>query len=391
MLVSLTLEDFAREIGIPDADIAAAYESNREQFIEPEQRRIETALFTSKDAAEQAAERVRAGEDFVAVVTDTTGSAPADLGLVTREGALIDEIGAAAFALGAPGIAGPFESPFGWNLARVSDIRPRVEKTLADMRDAITRELAMGRARERIFDVLESFEDALAGGATLENAARENGIAARTIGPVARNGAAPGSERPENADLEMLTALFTQEPDATSPAIERRDGGFFALRVERIDAPRILPLADVRERVVAAWTQEQQAAEAERLAGEIAEQARNGGSLVAAAAKAGFTATKTAPFDRSGQGAEIPTEAVDMVFEAKAGAIVNGAIGDGAVVAQLAEIIAPPADSLERNRLRGALAQGLSNDLQMQLAAALRAEHPVDVDSAELQKLYSPQ
>ena len=80
-----------------------------------------------------------------------------------------------------------------------------------------------------------------------------------------------------------------------------------------------------------------------------------------------------------------------MVFEAKAGAIVNGAIGDGAVVAQLAEIIAPPADSLERNRLRGALAQGLSNDLQMQLAAALRAEHPVDVDSAELQKLYSPQ
>jgi peptidyl-prolyl cis-trans isomerase D len=391
VLVSLTLENFAREIGIADADIEAAYEANKARFIEPARRSISTALFASKDAADKAAERVRAGEDFAAVVTDVTGSPPADLGPVTRDGALVDEIGAAAFALDAPGIAGPFESPFGWNLAQVSDFQPRVEKSLAEVHDTIAHDLALSRARERIFDVLETFEDALAGGATLESAAQETGLAVQPVGPVARNGTMPAGEQPENPDLQMLSALFATEEGAPTTAVERSDGGFFALRVDRIDAPRILPLSDVRDRVATAWTQEQQAAAAERIAGEIAAQARDSGSLVAAAAKAGYTATTTAPFDRTGRGADVPAEAIDLIFAAKPGEVVHGATSDGAMVARLTEIVAPPADAPERNQLRGALAQSLANDLQAQLATALRAEHPVEVDAVELQRLYSPQ
>jgi peptidyl-prolyl cis-trans isomerase D len=391
LLVSLTVEDFAREIGVPDADIAAAYQANAARYVEPERRHVVSALFADKTAADKAADRMRAGEDFVTVVKDVTGSDPADLGLVTREGTLVDEIGAATFAAAEPGLVGPFESPFGWNLARVSDITPRVEKTLADVRDEIARDIAVTRARERIFDVLESFEDALAGGASLEDAAKETGIVSRTVGPVSRDGFAPGADAANNPDPQMLANLFSTDEGRTSAVVERNNGGFFAVRVNQIDAPRVPPLAEIRDKVTTAWIAEQQAGAAERIAGEIVGQARDAGSLVAAAAKAGFTAQTTAPFDRVGQGADIPPEAVDLLFEAKAGDVISGATTEGAFVARLVEVVAPPTDAPERNQLRGALAQSIANDIQVQLAAALRGEHPVDIDTAELQRLYAPQ
>lgn len=391
LLVSLTVEDFAREIGVPDADIAAAYQANAARYVEPERRHVVSALFADKTAADKAADRMRAGEDFITVVKDVTGSDPADLGLVTREGTLVDEIGAATFAAAEPGLVGPFESPFGWNLARVSDITPRVEKTLADVRDEIARDIAVTRARERIFDVLESFEDALAGGASLEDAAKETGIVSRTVGPVSRDGFAPGADAANNPDPQMLATLFSTDEGRTSAVVERNNGGFFAVRVNQIDAPRVPPLAEIRDKVTTAWIAEQQAGAAERIAGEIVGQARDAGSLVAAAAKAGFTAQTTAPFDRVGQGADIPPEAVDLLFEAKAGDVVSGATTEGAFVARLVEVVAPPTDAAERNQLRGALAQSIANDIQVQLAAALRGEHPVDIDTAELQRLYAPQ
>lgn len=391
LLVSLTLDEFAREIGVGDDEIAAAYNDNAGQYVQEERRDVATAVFASQEEAQAAAERIRAGEDFATVVEEVTGAPPADLGPVTQDGAIVDEIGTAAFALAEPGLAGPFESPFGWNLANVRSIEPRTVQTLADVRDEIAHRIALDRARERIFDVLESFEDALAGGATLEEAAQQTGIPSRTVGPVAANGAEPGSEAPANPDRRMLATLFGTEPGVVSPVIERNTGGFFALRVDQVDEPRIPPLADIRDKVTAAWMADEQALAAEKIAGEIAEQARSSASLIAAAAKAGYTAQTSTPFDRIGNGAELPIEAVDLVFEAKVGDVVTSATTGGAVVARLVEIVAPPGESPERDRLKAAIAQSLSNDLQVQLTNALRREHPVEIDSAELQRLYAPQ
>ncbi|MEK9661743.1 MAG: hypothetical protein VW644_08425, partial [Alphaproteobacteria bacterium] len=301
------------------------------------------------------------------------------------------EIGDAAFALDSPGIAGPFESPFGWNLAEVTAIEPRVERTLAEVRDEIAADIAIVRARERIFDVLEALEDALAGGATLEDAARETGIPSHTIGPVAANGATPGGDAPAVSDRRVLVTLFSTGKDAISPVVERSNGGFFALRVDNIDAPRIPPLADIREAVASTWTADEQALAAEKLAGEIAEQARSSGSLVSAAAKAGFKASTSTPFDRVGDGAEVPNEAVELLFDTDVGGVITSATANGAVVARLTEIVPPPAESPERARLRDAITQSLAQDLQSQLANALRVEHPVAVDADELQRLYTPQ
>jgi peptidyl-prolyl cis-trans isomerase D len=289
------------------------------------------------------------------------------------------------------GISEPVESPFGWNLVQVSEIVPRVEKSLDDVREELRRSLALERARETIFEVLETFEDARAGGATLEAAAAETRLRVQPIGPVARNGGTPSGGRADDLDRQTLATLFATGPGESSRAVERDDGGFFALRVDDIQAPRIPPLSEIRDRVATAWQDEERQMAAERTAAEIAVQARASGSLTAAAAKAGYTTTTTEPFDRNGNGADVPVEAVELVFEAKADDVVTAVTPSGVVLARLVEIVAPPADAPERARLRGALAQSISNDLQAQLANAFREQYGVDVDTAGLRRLFGTQ
>ena len=63
----------------------------------------------------------------------------------------------------------------------------------------------------------------------------------------------------------------------------------------------------------------------------------------------------------------------------------------GAIVAKLTDVVAPPADAAERERVSGAIAQSMVNDLQAQLANALRADYAVEIDNAELQRQYTTQ
>lgn len=389
-MVSLTLEQFAEEIGVSDEEIAAAYEARRGEFITPERRQIETVLFASKEEAEKAQARILAGETFKTVAEDIAGLPPVDLGLVAREDVPVEELGSAAFAMSDPGVSVPIESPFGWNLVRVVAISPASEKSLAEATPDLRRAVALDRARDDIFEVLEAFEDALAGGATLEEAATETGLNVKKIGPFARDGSTPTENAATNPDHEAIAALFEGERGDAGRVVERDNGGFLAVRIEEVQAPRIPSLADIRDKVVAAWTQEQRLLEAEKIAAEIADRARET-SLTAAAAKTGYTAARTEPFDRIGQGADIAVEAIEPLFAAASGEIVKAVTTNGAIVAQLVEIIAPPSAAPERERLQGAIAQSISDDIQAQLVNALRAQNEVDIDAAALQRLFATQ
>jgi peptidyl-prolyl cis-trans isomerase D len=389
-LASLSPENFAQEIGVPEEDIVAAYDANSERFNDPERRHILSALFASQDAAASAAKRIRAGEEFASVVEEATGQPPVDLGLIGRSEAPIEEIDDAAFALQKPGLSDPAASPFGWNLVNVTEIQPRVERTLEDVREDLRLSLAIERAREGIFDVLDTFEDALAGGASLADAASESGLRIETIPSVARSGETPTGDRADY-DRIVLATLFSTEMGQSSRVVEHDDGGFFAVKVDNVEPPRIPPLADVRDRVVTAWLNEQRQAAAERTGTEIAEQARSSGSLVAAAAKAGFETTTTEPFDRTGGTADFPAEAIERVFEARPGEIVVASTDHGVAVVRLVEIVAPPTDGTERSQLRGAIAQSIASDLQVQLANALRIRYGVEIDERALQNLFSTQ
>ncbi|NCM98254.1 MAG: peptidyl-prolyl cis-trans isomerase, partial [Rhodobacterales bacterium] len=94
-----------------------------------------------------------------------------DLGDVSQS-----DLGAAGepvFALTGPGVVGPLQSDLGPALYRMNAILAAQETSFDQARDQLVVEFQLDAARRAIGDRAEAINDALAGGATLEDLARE--------------------------------------------------------------------------------------------------------------------------------------------------------------------------------------------------------------------------
>ena len=70
-------------------------------------------------------------------------------------------------------------SPFGWHVLRVTGVEPAQSRPLDAVRDELRAALAQERAADLAFERANQVEDALAGGATLEEAAKRFGLGYR--------------------------------------------------------------------------------------------------------------------------------------------------------------------------------------------------------------------
>lgn len=93
-----------------------------------ESRRVSHLLCTSQAEAQAALQRVAAGETFEAVASAVSKDPSAkqnkgDLGWIKRE-QMVAPFAAAVFAAKPGSLCGPFQSEFGWHVARVHEVRP---------------------------------------------------------------------------------------------------------------------------------------------------------------------------------------------------------------------------------------------------------------------------
>ncbi|MEX0758770.1 MAG: SurA N-terminal domain-containing protein, partial [Tistlia sp.] len=77
-------EDLYDEVSVEEARLREEYEDNLDAYVEPERRTISQAVYDDAEAAEAAYDRVQEGEDYEAVVRETTGGAPVPLGTLPR-------------------------------------------------------------------------------------------------------------------------------------------------------------------------------------------------------------------------------------------------------------------------------------------------------------------
>jgi peptidyl-prolyl cis-trans isomerase D len=59
-------------------------------------------------------------------------------------------------------------------------------RTLEEVKDQVTKDAQARLARDRLLDLHDKFEDARAGGASMDEAAGEIGLPVQTVGPVAQ-------------------------------------------------------------------------------------------------------------------------------------------------------------------------------------------------------------
>ena len=213
--VSMQPEALADEIALDETELREEYENRLAEFTTIGTRDIAQILFTEQSKAEAAYARLQEGEDFAAIAEEFSGLSPDEITLtgITRN-ELHPDIATAVFALEEGAISKPLKSPLGWQIVRIDDKRPEHVQPLADVRDKISRDLALQRAESALFDISNRFEDARASGETLEEAARTIGLQARKIPAIDRSGNAPDGTSVTDlpSEAEFLGDIFDSVP-----------------------------------------------------------------------------------------------------------------------------------------------------------------------------------
>lgn len=390
-LVVLSVADAARGIAVSDERIAEAFEQRKDELSTPERRTVSQVVLPDQATAEAVAARIAEGADFVAAAEEASGRAPVALGSVTRDD-LPAELGEPVFALEAGQTTAPVQSSFGWHIAKVEAIEPGKEVTLEETRDQLRRELAEEEAIEVVIDLANQFDEKLAGGSTMEQAAQSLNLTVRDVPAIDAQGRAPDGTLVEGlpAINEFLPLLNATRVGETTTLTETMDGDYFILRVDGETPAEKKPLAEVRDQLVEQWRQRERERLAEEKAEALTARLRGGETLAAVAAAEGLEAKQTEPvtrFETAPQRVPSPLVA-QQIFEIAEGEVTTVVTGEGRIVAQLKEILPPLEENREArlDRLEEQLTTGVQNDIFQQFLNALQADFDVTINQRLVQE-----
>lgn len=390
--------EVAKELSPSEEKIKQEYEDRLTSLSIPERRRLEQILIKDEEAAKKAHASLSEGRSFEAVAKDTTGKSGADLklGLVTL-GDLLPDLGTAAFSLKKDAFAPPVKSPLGWHILRVTEIQPGRQPKLAEVRKEIANDLAQELALDDLVTRANRVEDALAGGASIEDAAQEAGVKIRSLPPIdaAKKLQTGGEVDGLPTDASFIDTAFTLKAGASSNLTEISNGGYFMLRVDNIVEAAKRPLDQVRADVEKAWKTDKLNEIAKKTAEEIRDAAKGGTPLLEIARSRNLLVENSKPVSRFGTGTDtiIPRALLPDLFKARTGGVVMGQTADGFAVAKLREIenTAPNADDGDYKRLQETLSGAIANDVLQEYTRALRNEYSVSVNRAALDAFFTGQ
>lgn len=367
---------------IADDQLQTEYNSHIDQFTVRGKRDVDQAVLRSEADAQKVAELLDQGKPLDQALKEAnTGVNPVKLGLIEQID-LIPEIAAPTFALKAGEHSAPIRSPLGWHIITVNSATEGYVKPFAEVRDELRRELAEYAAAKEAHDMAIRLEDALAGGATLDEAANQAGVKPVKLPPITIDGlTAEGKPAsPLFNDQRVLRAAFTTPQGQESQLIEMPKDSFAVLRVEQIAPPAAKPLEAVRNDVIAAWQADQRMTATRKRAEAMVERITKGETAQAVAQSEKLPLKTTPVFNRLSHDTEtgLPESLKAQLFDVGGAAV--GETRDGFVVGVLKEVKPAPAMAPEaRAQLSSQLGQAMADDLLDQLSAALRARYRVEV------------
>lgn len=381
--IALLPDMIAADMPVDEAALKALYDDRIAEFVQPERRLVERLVFPTDADATAAKARLDAGETFEVLVeergltledVDMGDVGPKDLGAASD----------AVFGLAAPAVVGPFPSDLGPALFRMNAILPAQEITFEDARTDLAGEAQLDAARRAIADKLEAIDDALAGGATLEEVQVEQGMQLVTFDYV------PGAE---NDDPLVGYEAFRAAADALAEgdfpeAIGLADGGLVAMRLDATVPPAPIPFADAKDKVAEAFA-------AEALTKALAAQATTVKAAVEGGASLGaYGIVRVAPeLPRTGFFEDAPEGLLTTAFEMTPGEIRVIDSPEFVGVVRLDTIVPAATDGDEAAALKAALSaqveQAISQDAFAAFTSALTAKSGITLDQSAINAVHA--
>jgi peptidyl-prolyl cis-trans isomerase D len=389
--IKLQPEDIADEAAVSDTQVSEEYERNKARFTTPETRTIEQLVFPSTEAAQTALDSIKSGATFDSIVA-SQGKTQADTLLGTLSKAQVPDqaVADAAFALQVDEVSPIVQGAFGPILVRVTEIKPEVVRTLAEVTPQIRRDLALAEANRVLLDVHDDYEDSRAAGDSLVEAASKLQLKPVTVEAIDRNAQRPDgsvvTDLPESQAL--IAAAFESDVGVENPSIPIGGNGYVFYEIESITPARERTLDEVREKAVADWKAAEATARLSAKAAELEKRVKDGAALDTVATELGLEKQIKRGLKRESDDSEFGEPGVAAVFGVAEGGVGVFTLADSGaqVVFKVTEVFEPVSagpDAVAED-LRKGFATGISNDLLDQLVAQLQSQFQVRVNQAAI-------
>lgn len=320
-VVRFSPQQVGANLPVDEAELKKRYDFRKDTMSTPETRTL--VQIPAKDAATAQAisARLQRGEAPAAVAKSLGVDAItyAD----KPQAAIADhKLAAAAFKLQS-GQVSTVQGDLGLAVVKVDAVTPGKTVSFEEARPALEAELRKDAAAEKVYALTQAYDDAHQKGANLTEAAQKAGVAATTIGPVARDGRDQQGQPVGGLNQKLMDTAYGLPAGGESEVVEAGNGEYFAVRVEKVIPPAMPPLAAIKPQLAQAWMMREVGKAMQAKAETLAARVRKGETLEAVAASTGAKLTRVPGVDRqSGQQNPLMSqEILGNVFNGKPGEV----------------------------------------------------------------------
>ena len=349
-VLDVTPELFAVNIHPSDDDLHAAYDQHKADYNQPEKRKITQVVTQDQASAEAVLKAVQGGKSLADAAKQATGGKVQPITIdALAKAEYPHDLQDPVFGAAKDATIGPVKTELGWHVIHIDEVQPGHEVPFDQVKNVLIDQVKHDQAIDKLSGQIDKMGDKLTGGTPMDTVASSVGTTPVKFGPVDAKGEAPvDTKQPADAkkpDPAWVAAAFQLQQGETSSFDDDKKGGYYAVRLDAVTPPALRPLADVKARIVAEWTKEQQAAQVAKRATELAAKARAGTPLAQIADEAHVTVETTAPMTRepatgeSGKPGAPPAALVGALFQLdKVGDVVSVDGPDGQIIARLKAI-----------------------------------------------------
>lgn len=373
-----------------EAQITARFSRDRALYAARETRRFTQLVATTRAAAQAIVDEVNGGTSLEASAR-AKGLTTTSVALTTKEDlatATSPAVANAAFAAARGALAAPAQGGIGWYILRVDEVARQPARTIAQVRDEIATALTTEQRREALNEATARIDEEFSDGKSLADVARELGLTLSTTRPLIATGQVYGAQETGPEQLApLLPTIFEMEESEPQLAETVPGEQFVVFDVSQVTRSAAAPLAQIRDRVITDWRQDEGMKRASAASARVLERVAAGRSLREAIAAETVALPPVSAVTLSRQDIEQSprvTRPVILFFSMAKGTTKALEVEEagGYYVVHLADVQseAVAANNPRVEGQRQQLAQLLPDEYSQQFIAALRREVEVEID-----------
>lgn len=389
-------EDRLSDVVVSDAELEEQYKFRTPDYTTPEKRLLRVVTFPDEAAAREAMAALQSKSKTFEDVERSRGLSGDAAGykLQARRDVADPEVGQAVFAAKEPGLVGPVNGTLAWAIADLKEIVPERVRPFAEVKEEIRTALAKSHVEDIIDKLVEQFEDARAGGASLEEISASLKVPLLKFERVDVSGRdRTGKEVVTGAEgKEILAAAFKSEIGIDNEPAQRREGGRFIVRLDAVDPPALKPFAEIEGAARAAYEAKERKRRLEAKAEELVKSYAAGGLASVAAALNAPIATLDQPLRRVEDSGVFSPALTEKLFAARPGALVTGEGVDGrTMIATVTKVDRPGPQEIAQGikQVGPQVDETIENDVAQAYLSAARARFGVKTNQKALDQALS--